>query len=159
MLLFSLVRPTFSCKALADLYPDFTPTVGLGCRSGGYTIYIVIALASFAIELIVWWSTSQDSVRSRVRRYSVENPWMLALSKTFSRGDHDARAVRAQHSIQRRFSWLTETPIHVKIEYFLLRPLDLVNSTWCAYIVLAQTFGSYQSCQCMSSTWSKQVSI
>ena len=56
------------------------------------------------------------------------------------------------------------------IDLFVLKPLDLLSSGWLAYIVLvelphrgkvasssssrfAQTFGSYQTCECMSSVW------
>ncbi|KAL8831432.1 MAG: hypothetical protein Q9191_000876 [Dirinaria sp. TL-2023a] len=117
-------------RASADLCLDFTPTVGLGCRSGGYTIYIILTLGSFAIELIVWWSTSQDSVRSWVRRHSVEGPLMLAMMRTLSRTDQGKRATGAGSSILTRFAWLSEASAHVKIEYFLLRPMDFVNSTW-----------------------------
>lgn len=40
-----------------------------------------------------------------------------------------------------------------KATLFILRPLDITASIWLAYIVSAQTFGSYQNCDCMSSTW------
>lgn len=32
----------------------FTPTVGLGCRSGGYTIFFCISLGLMIMEMIVW---------------------------------------------------------------------------------------------------------
>lgn len=40
-----------------------------------------------------------------------------------------------------------------KAALLILRPLDIIASIWLAYIVAAQTFGSYQNCDCMSSTW------
>jgi hypothetical protein len=36
----------------------FTPTVGLGCRTGGYLVFIVIAFALLLSELFVWVLTS-----------------------------------------------------------------------------------------------------
>ncbi|KAL9130441.1 MAG: hypothetical protein Q9217_001364 [Psora testacea] len=33
----------------------FTPTVGLGCRTGGYLVYVVIALGLLFVEVTVWW--------------------------------------------------------------------------------------------------------
>ena len=36
----------------------FTPTVGLGCRTGGYSIFVVVALSLLIMELLVWWFTS-----------------------------------------------------------------------------------------------------
>ncbi|KAL1612212.1 hypothetical protein SLS60_000436 [Paraconiothyrium brasiliense] len=32
----------------------FTPTIGLGCRSGGYTIFFCISLGSMIMEMVVW---------------------------------------------------------------------------------------------------------
>lgn len=32
----------------------FTPTVGLGCRSGGYTIFFCIAMGLMIMEMVVW---------------------------------------------------------------------------------------------------------
>jgi hypothetical protein len=36
----------------------FTPTVGLGCRSGGYLIFFVVAFVLLLAEIVVWWFTS-----------------------------------------------------------------------------------------------------
>lgn len=35
-----------------------TPTVGLGCRTGGYLIFFVVALVLLLAEITVWWLTS-----------------------------------------------------------------------------------------------------
>lgn len=35
-----------------------TPTVGLGCRTGGYLIFFSIALVLFVAEIASWWITS-----------------------------------------------------------------------------------------------------
>ncbi|KAG8630171.1 hypothetical protein KVT40_001790 [Elsinoe batatas] len=32
-----------------------TPTVGLGCRSGGYMIFVVMAVLLMLAELLIWW--------------------------------------------------------------------------------------------------------
>ncbi|RPB14647.1 hypothetical protein P167DRAFT_466018, partial [Morchella conica CCBAS932] len=45
----------------------FTPTVGLGCRSGGYLIFFVITLAHFLAESAVWWIFPRPSkLRERI---------------------------------------------------------------------------------------------
>lgn len=36
----------------------YTPTVGLGCRSGGYMIFWLVAMSLLGVELAVWWLTS-----------------------------------------------------------------------------------------------------
>jgi len=35
-----------------------TPTVGLGCRTGGYLIFFIVALVLLVAEIAVWWGTS-----------------------------------------------------------------------------------------------------
>lgn len=45
-------------SAGAFILSYFTPTVGLGCRSGGYVIFITIATFLLLAELIVWMLTS-----------------------------------------------------------------------------------------------------
>ena len=40
-----------------------------------------------------------------------------------------------------------------RAELLFLRPAELVNTTWLCYIILAQTFGWYRNCKCMSSVW------
>lgn len=42
------------------------------------------------------------------------------------------------------------------MEVFLLRPFEVVNLFWLTYIVMAQTFGLYQNCDCMASTWDRR---
>jgi hypothetical protein len=46
----------------------FTPTVGFGCRSGGYTIFFSIALGLMLVEMTVWLRTSP---------YQVRIPWLV----------------------------------------------------------------------------------
>ncbi|KAF3049055.1 hypothetical protein E8E11_009568 [Didymella keratinophila] len=39
----------------------FTPTVGLGCRSGGYTVFFTISLGLLIVEMAVWlWLSPQQ---------------------------------------------------------------------------------------------------
>jgi hypothetical protein len=46
-----------SCGA-AFIIAFFTPTVGLGCRSGGYLVFFVISMALLIVEMTVWLLTS-----------------------------------------------------------------------------------------------------
>lgn len=65
----------------------FTPTVGLGCRSGGYTIFFSVALGLLIVEMTVWLVLSP---------YEVEAPWLTRTSThlhsnaTFNRWEDDA---------------------------------------------------------------------
>lgn len=51
-----------------------TPTVGLGCRTGGYMIFFVIALVLMVTEILTWWLTSplrkQDLFHTHLETYS-----------------------------------------------------------------------------------------
>lgn len=89
-----------------------TPTIGLGCRSGGYVIFGSIALGLFTLELFAWA--------------------IIGPPNTFH-----ARLDR------NRLNWI-------------FRFGELVNTAWLLYIVMAQTLGSYQNCNCMSSNWGKR---
>lgn len=35
-----------------------TPTVGIGCRTGGYLLFFTVALVLLVAEMLVWWLTS-----------------------------------------------------------------------------------------------------
>ncbi|KAF2738610.1 hypothetical protein EJ04DRAFT_41324 [Polyplosphaeria fusca] len=52
----------------------FTPTVGLGCRTGGYLIFFVIALTLLISEILIWWLTSplrnKDKFHLHVQQYT-----------------------------------------------------------------------------------------
>lgn len=39
------------------------------------------------------------------------------------------------------------------MEILFLRPCEIVNTCWLVYIVAAQTFGSYNNCDCQASIW------
>lgn len=54
----------------------FTPTVGLGCRSGGYTIFFSIALGLLIVEMVVWLVLSP---------YCVESEWVRSASSRLHR--------------------------------------------------------------------------
>ncbi|KFY86847.1 hypothetical protein V498_07360 [Pseudogymnoascus sp. VKM F-4517 (FW-2822)] len=83
----------------------YTPTVGLGCRSGGYMTYGVLVAGCFFFDLLGWRAT--------------KNGWAIVCLRVF------------------------------------LTFLEICNSIWLVYIILAQTFGIYNSCACKSSIWSR----
>ncbi len=43
-----------------------------------------------------------------------------------------------------------------KLSAILFIPAEIANSVWLVYIVLAQTFGAYQTCECMTSSWGRK---
>lgn len=51
-----------------------TPTVGLGCRSGGYLIFFIVVLVLLLTEIAAWWATSplrkHEQFHSRLEDYT-----------------------------------------------------------------------------------------
>ena len=83
----------------------FTPTVGLGCRSGGYTIFFCVALGLLIIEMAVWLVLSP---------YKVESPWLnraatrVHSNATLHRWEDNAED-RLRYLRRRASSFLTNT--------------------------------------------------
>ena len=139
------------CIFSAFILSWFTPTVGLGCRSGGYLVYIVIALGLLTVELLVWWlthtNTHTDSdilrrVGSRLER-SISTMSVPKSNKTS----------RLHHHIHTSLRWFKTSSFRDLVKNAILRPGEAFNTAWLMYIIFAQTFGSYQTCKCMSSNW------
>ncbi|PNS17833.1 hypothetical protein CAC42_10 [Sphaceloma murrayae] len=57
-----------------------TPTVGLGCRSGGYMIFMVMSTILLTIELLAWW-VEWAKVPSRLKSW-------VSMAGTCIRGRH-----------------------------------------------------------------------
>lgn len=129
----------------------------MGCRSGGYLIYVVIALGTFAAELAVWWITT-DGIAPwrRLAANALEDP-IVSLSSnrepSLSRIDSDRSMLGLKIRAHKLLYWWTNLTVRDRIEVFVLRPWEVTNSVWLVYIVFAQTFGSYRNCDCQASTW------
>ena len=100
-----------TCIFSAVIISYNTPTVGLGCRSGGYMVFGILASTAFLIEIAGWTANRTSGAISATRR-------TLLLG---------ARAT--------------------------LVIIEVTNTSWLTYIILAQTFGIYNNCSCRSSTW------
>ncbi|MCJ1425193.1 hypothetical protein MMC29_003081 [Sticta canariensis] len=103
-----------------------TPTVGLGCRAGGYAIFGIMAAGIFSLELLVWGI--------------IVAPKKKKLSR---RGEQIAPESQKQ-KLKRIARW-----------NWMFRFLELVNTAWLIYIVMAQTIGSYQNCDCQAANWGR----
>jgi hypothetical protein len=80
----------------------YTPTVGLSCRSGGYTLFAILTFVA-------------------------------------AMGEAGLEILSIYHQAARR------------IASFALTFLEFCNVCWLIFITLAQTFGLYQTCWCLSS--------
>ncbi|KAL8797453.1 MAG: hypothetical protein Q9195_000269 [Heterodermia aff. obscurata] len=107
-------------------------------------------------EIFVWWFSREGQVRSWVRRQSAGGLLTKVASNVRERVNRRENYTWA-NSIASTFRYslnaLSEMSGRDKTAFFILRPMDIIGSIWLAYIVTAQTFGSYQNCECMASTW------
>lgn len=138
---------------MATSAKDFTPTVGLGCRSGGYLIYLLISLLLLITELSTWWLThttthTPDDLLARVGR-KLEHHRSFQLDSSLEAEGQRPAALRA-HAV---VDWFRSTAFRDVIKNWLLRPAEVINTGWLAYIIFAQTFGAYQTCDCMAKVW------
>ncbi|KAL6721732.1 hypothetical protein ACLMJK_000837 [Lecanora helva] len=127
----------------------FTPTAGLGCRTGGYMVYMVIAMFLLLIELIVWWVTHETT-------HTAADPLARVrtrLERRLTESDDMEKRVLLRSWTERVIAWIHQQTFRDVIRNFVIRPGEITNTGWLAYIVFAQTFGSYQTCDCMASTW------
>ena len=98
-----------------------------------------MALTSFAIELIVWCLTSQDSVHPRIRRRSVSKPTTRTVTHQNSRRAAKVWSKYSNFGMREELEWLTEMSVCDKVELFVLKPLDLLTSAWLVYIMFANS--------------------
>jgi hypothetical protein len=169
----------------------FTPTVGLGCRSGGYTIFFSIALGLLIMEMTVWFLLSPYEVEepnwlattsSRLQRsatfqrvdemahgtwaklkrrtssvLNMTGDWLIRtvvwIALLFPWKDKDAEAARVDAACNRVMNRLRSMSPQKRWEFFFFRPVETFNTIWLIYIVMAQTFGWYKTCDCVTSYW------
>ncbi|MCJ1270853.1 hypothetical protein MMC22_010750, partial [Lobaria immixta] len=104
-----------------------TPTIGMGCRSGGYVIFGTIAAGIFSLELLTWCF--------------VVKPTKIELTGMGGQTGNESR--KPKERLIAKLDWI-------------FRFCELVNTAWLIYIVMAQTVGSYRTCACQAATWGGQ---
>ena len=115
---------------------DYTPTVGLGCRTGGYMIYLVMALGLLAIEIFVWWLTHETTHTSQDLLVRAGSVLERRLSRTQS--SQLEKMNKWQERQQNLVSWVTSTTFRDVMRNAVLRPIEVANTAWLVYIVMAQ---------------------
>ena len=71
----------------------FTPTIGLGCRSGGYTIFFTVATGLLIVEMAVWMYFSPYEITPRwltrlkgyLHKHGIFNYWTRHAQPTWER--------------------------------------------------------------------------
>jgi hypothetical protein len=116
----------------------FTPTLGLGCRSGGYTVFFIIACAMAIFEALSWWLIPEPLGTLSPRYISMAN--MPPTTSYIER-------------LIQRFRVTLNNDSRYIFQFCVMRPMEVTNLTWLLYIVFAQVLGSYRNCECLASTW------
>lgn len=101
-----------------EFVTDFTPTVGLGCRSGGYTVYMVIAVGLLIIETLVWWLTHETTHTSKDPLARMRTRLERHISREGKQEKNDITQARGQ----RLLSCLHSRTFRDIIKNFVLRP-------------------------------------
>ena len=110
--------------------------MGLGCRAGGYLVYLVIATGLLAIELFVWWLTHQTTHTSEDLVAKMGSALERHLFRNHSFGVE--KKTKWQQRQQTILSWFTSRTFRDVMKNFVLRPCEVVNTAWLVYIVVAQ---------------------
>lgn len=158
----------------------FTPTVGLGCRSGGYTVFGVVAFGLLLVEMLCWWvfDASKPKLKEFNRRMTArESTLKLMLWYAQKRHAFDTKSAKLMLTcrdlvqnwlslvVPRSFAeavdqklkavWMIwqEKTAPQRVDRIFFKPLECFNFIWLCYIVLAQTTGHYNNCKCKSSIW------
>jgi hypothetical protein len=138
----------------------FTPTVGLSCRSGGYTIFFAVALGLMIVEMMVWLRTSPYQLRNtwlnwisgRLRNNPTFNRWQVYqqekwrtfliktenalvaaivwLALLIPRKNPRARKERVLRHVKKRFRNLHEMSTQQRWDTFFFRPVEISNTLW-----------------------------
>jgi Ni/Co efflux regulator RcnB len=118
-----------------------TPVVGLGCRSGNYIIYGLLALGCFALDMA--GGALDDRLRRRQRWRQPRNTTDDDDDNDTRRSDSDSRAMPPLRNI-----------LHVA-----LTVLEVASCAQLLSILLGQLIGLYNSCACRASTWSRVAGV
>jgi hypothetical protein len=153
----------------------FTPTVGVGCRSGGYMVFGSVSFGLLLVEMVLWWAfdSSKQEIREYRRRWTENHPrgqdlftWYEKKHLAFIRkrsAIFEACSsfiwTQLRNLTPREFSRAVEKKCEkyerasVAVDHFFFKPVECFNIVWLTYITMSQTTGHYNNCRCKSSLW------
>ncbi|KAH9818569.1 hypothetical protein Tdes44962_MAKER05334 [Teratosphaeria destructans] len=141
----------------------FTPTVGLGCRSGGYTVFLGAALGLLLVEMALWWhfDANKSNLREWRRRATGIGPNTARIMRF---GLHVRRSIDSATSrcasavgstidavLPRRWAsrlraimallvvGFTDLTPQKRWDYFFFRPLEAANAVYLLYRTISQS--------------------
>lgn len=98
------------------------------------------------MEIGIWFLTRDTTHTSHDLMHRVST----RLERRFTDPE---KGLRPDNHTHRLIQYLHSRGFRDIVRNLVLRPLEAFNSGWLCYIIFAQTFGSYQTCECMASTW------
>lgn len=101
----------------------YTPTVGLGCRSGGYMIFGIVTFFLLAGELLVWWLTDEQQ-KQRLDSRLEQHILRLRSSVTVNFMESRSRGFRERFNATRKSLAKSIEGILITITVFILHPLS-----------------------------------
>lgn len=122
-------------------------------------IYFTLALSSFTLEMLIWWLIPKaDNTIQWFQRHGASTvlPRSRPGPERHLNRAYSGRRIwqtAATSYIHKILNYFKRSKLRDLIEMSFLRFCDVVNSTWLAYLVCAQTFGADQNCDCLSSNW------
>ena len=116
-------------------------------------IYLVIVLGLVTIEILVWWLTHDTSHTSEdiLARVGTKLEYYISRGQDNCEGS-ETKWQKRRHAF---FSWFRSKTFRGVVKNFIIRELEIFNTGWLIYTIFAQTFGAYQTCDCMASNWAK----
>jgi hypothetical protein len=188
--IFSAIVLVVGTASGAFIISFFTPTVGLGCRTGGYLVFVIIAVSLLLAELIVWYITSPirkkevdilvqqrlqtlsdslilesnttvTSVATSMATFSWPLTFaekvcllcVLSIAKLLPVGQKKRKLKKIETAIRSRFTALQDLTVRQWVDRCFFTPLELINTIWLSYLVVAQTIGAFVNCSCQTSIW------
>lgn len=114
-------------------------------------IYLVIMLGLLATDILVWWLTHDETHSSEHILGRIRNN----LERYVSRGEENGEESRTkwQNRAHALILWFRSKSFRGVMKNCIIRPLEIFNTGWLIYTIFAQTFGAYQTCDCLSSDW------
>lgn len=78
---------------------------------------------------------------------------VIGILSVIPRHDKEEYLQRVEEFLITKLDAIHKQTLQQGTERFLLRPIEIVNAGWLVWISLAQTFGVYRTCDCVTSRW------
>lgn len=100
--------------------------MGLGCRTGGYLVYICIAVGLLVVEIAVWFVTHETTHTGADINFRLGS----RLERHYSRPDIGNQKAPTKGRIHAFLSWFTTRAFRDVMKRLVLQPIEAVNTVW-----------------------------